>query len=91
MIFDSGIRNGEHVVKALATGADFVMLGRSAMYGLGAGGGTGLSDVINMISRETSAVMGLIGRQQPKMIDETCLANHASNLPNNTMSGRAAE
>lgn len=91
LIFDSGVRNGEHVVKALATGADFVMLGRSAMYGLGAGGGTGLSDVIDMISRETSAVMGLIGQQRPNMIDETCLANHASNLPNNVMSGRAAE
>lgn len=91
LIFDSGVRNGEHVVKALATGADFVMLGRSAMYGLGAGGGTGLSNVIDMISRETSAVMGLIGQQRPNMIDETCLANHASNLPNNTISGRAAE
>ena len=67
------------------------MLGRSAMYGLGAGGGTGLSDVIDMISHETSAVMGLIGQQRPNMIDETCLANHASNLPNNVMSGRAAE
>ena len=91
LIFDSGVRNGEHVVKALATGADFVMLGRSAMYGLGAGGGTGLSNVIDMISHETSAVMGLIGQQRPNMIDETCLANHASNLPNNVMSGRAAE
>ena len=91
LIFDSGIRNGEHVVKALATGADFVMLGRSAMYGLGAGGGTGLSNVLDMISRETSAVMGLVGQQRPNMIDETCLANHASNLSNNVMSGRAAE
>ncbi len=91
LIFDSGVRNGEHVVKALATGADFVMLGRSAMYGLGAGGGTGLSNVIDMISRETSAVMGLIGQQRPNMIDETCLAKHPSNLPNTVMSGRAAE
>ena len=91
LIFDSGIRSGEHVVKALATGADFVMLGRSAMFGLGAGGGTGLSDVIDMISRETSAVMGLIGQQRPNTINETCLASHASNLPNNVMSGRAAE
>jgi isopentenyl diphosphate isomerase/L-lactate dehydrogenase-like FMN-dependent dehydrogenase len=91
LIFDSGIRNGEHVVKALATGADFVMLGRSAMYGLGAGGGSGLSSVFDMISRETSAVMGLVGRQRPNMIDETCLASHASNLLNNAISGRAAE
>jgi isopentenyl diphosphate isomerase/L-lactate dehydrogenase-like FMN-dependent dehydrogenase len=37
LIFDGGIRNGEHVIKALAAGANFVMLGRSVMYGLGAG------------------------------------------------------
>ncbi len=91
LIFDGGIRNGEHVVKALAAGADFIMLGRSVMYGLGADGKTGLSSVIDMISHETSAVMGLVGQHRPNMINETCLASHTSNLPNSAMPERAAE
>ncbi len=38
LIFDSGIRNGESVVKALALGADFVMVGRPFNFASGAGG-----------------------------------------------------
>ena len=41
LIYDGGIRNGEHVVKAMASGANFTMLGRSIMYALGASGKVG--------------------------------------------------
>ena len=74
LIFDGGIRNGEHVIKALALGADFVMLGRSALFGLGAGGSQGLSDILNLISTEASAVMGLAGHQRITEINANNLA-----------------
>ncbi len=64
LIYDGGIRNGEHVIKALASGADFAMVGRSVLYGLGAGGARGLSDILGLISTEASAVMGLAGHRQ---------------------------
>ena len=75
LIYDGGIRNGEHVIKALASGADFAMVGRSALYGLGAGGARGLSDILGLISTEASAVMGLAGHRQVTDIDADILAN----------------
>ncbi|MBT6122043.1 MAG: alpha-hydroxy-acid oxidizing protein [Candidatus Puniceispirillum sp.] len=75
LIFDGGIRSGEHVIKALASGANFAMVGRSAMYGLGAGGGSGLADILDVISNEASSVMGLIGH---KSVVDVGSANLAS-------------
>ena len=82
LIYDGGIRNGEHVIKALASGADFAMVGRSALYGLGAGGARGLSDILDLISAEASAVMGLAGHRQITDISADSLASahhHAGN------------
>ncbi|MDK7204433.1 alpha-hydroxy-acid oxidizing protein, partial [Streptococcus sp. UMB1203] len=42
IVFDSGIRRGEHVFKALAAGADVVGIGRPALYGLALGGHKGV-------------------------------------------------
>jgi L-lactate dehydrogenase (cytochrome) len=74
LIFDGGIRSGEHVIKALASGADFAMVGRGAMYGLGAGGATGLSDILDVISSEASSVMGLIGNKNVADVGKENLA-----------------
>ena len=75
LIYDGGIRNGEHVIKALASGANFAMVGRSALYGLGAGGARGLSDILGLISTEASAVMGLAGHRQVTDISAENLAS----------------
>lgn len=61
VIFDSGIRSGEHVAKALAYGASFVLLGRAAMYGLAAGGKTGVEQVISLIREELTITMAHLG------------------------------
>ena len=74
LIFDGGIRSGEHVIKALASGANFAMVGRGAMYGLGAGGATGLSDILDVISSEASSVMGLIGNKNVADVGKENLA-----------------
>ena len=91
LIFDGGIRNGEHVIKALAAGADFVMLGRSVMYGLGAGGAAGLAQILDLIEAEASSVMGLLGCRNIAELDATNLAGNYETLMLRTMLERAAE
>ncbi|MGI3099889.1 lactate oxidase [Companilactobacillus alimentarius] len=61
VIFDSGVRRGEHVFKALASGADLVAVGRPIIYGLNLGGAQGVTDVINHLNMELSITMQLAG------------------------------
>ncbi len=61
LIFDTGVRNGEDIVKAYASGANFVMLGRPILYALGADGERGLKTIINYISKEIQVTLAQIG------------------------------
>jgi L-lactate dehydrogenase (cytochrome) len=61
LFFDSGIRNGEDVVKALALGADFVMLGRPALFALGAEGATGLKALLKCFVEDIRVVLAQLG------------------------------
>jgi len=61
IIFDSGVRRGEHVFKALASGADLVAIGRPIIYGLNLGGAQGVTDVIEHLNNELSITMQLAG------------------------------
>lgn len=61
ILFDSGIQNGEAVIKALASGADFVMLGRAMLYGLGADQESGLTRVIDLFEAQISLAMAQLG------------------------------
>ena len=49
IIFDSGIRGGSDIVRALGLGADFTMVGRPLMYGIGADGAKGLRRIVDII------------------------------------------
>ena len=91
LIFDGGIRNGEHVIKALAAGADFVMLGRSVMYALGAGGAVGLGQILDLIEAEASSAMGLLGCRNIAELGASNLAGNYETLMLRTMLERAAE
>ena len=67
LLFDSGIRSGDGIVKALALGANFVMLGRPFLYGIGAAGANGLQQIIELLADEirlTLAQLGLTDIQQ---------------------------
>lgn len=61
VIFDSGIRRGQHVFKALASGADVVAIGRPAIYGLAVGGWQGVESVFDFFYRELAMVIQLTG------------------------------
>ena len=61
LIFDSGIRSGSDIVRALAFGADYAMIGRPLMYGVGADGAKGLRRILNIIKEELSTTLGLVG------------------------------
>ncbi len=61
IIVDSGFRRGSDVVKALALGANMVYVGRSTLYGTGAGGEAGAARAITIFREEIDRVMALIG------------------------------
>lgn len=76
LLFDSGIRDGESIIKALALGADFVMLGRPFLFGAGAAGAGGVQAVIDVLSNEISVAMAQLGRTDIEQIDATVIAKH---------------
>jgi (S)-mandelate dehydrogenase len=61
LIVDSGFRRGTDVIKAIALGADAVMLGRPTLYGLAAGGDAGVLHAINLLKNEIDRVLGQMG------------------------------
>ncbi len=61
LIFDSGIRSGSDIVRALAFGADYTMIGRPLMYAMGADGKKGLRRIVEIIKEEASTTLGLVG------------------------------
>ena len=61
LLFDSGVRSGEDIIKALALGADFVMLGRPALLALGAEGASGLNALLKCFMEDMSVVMAQLG------------------------------
>ena len=60
IIFDSGVRRGSDVVKALALGAKMVLIGRSTLYGTAAGGEAGAKRALEIYRGEISRSMAQI-------------------------------
>ncbi|MGR3273431.1 alpha-hydroxy-acid oxidizing protein [Thalassococcus profundi] len=71
--FDSGIRSGQDVLKALALGARGVMIGRSYIYGLGAMGQAGVTKALEIIHKELDTTMALCGRRDVTTLDRDVL------------------
>lgn len=61
VIFDSGLRRGTDIFKALALGADAVAIGRPYAWGLGAFGQAGVEKVLEMLDAELAMVMRQMG------------------------------
>lgn len=61
VLVDGGVRRGTDVVKALALGAQAVLIGRPILWGLAADPETGLSDLLELLRREVELAMALCG------------------------------
>ena len=69
VLLDSGVRSGADVVKALALGADTVLLGRPYLWGLAIGGGDGVLAVLRGMLAELDLTIGLCGYTRPSELD----------------------
>lgn len=74
VLFDSGIRSGADVAKALALGARAVLLGRPYVYGLALAGEAGVREVIRNIVGEFDLTLALCGLTRAGDLDAACLA-----------------
>jgi lactate 2-monooxygenase len=61
VLFDSGVRSGADIVKALALGATAVGVGRPYAYGLALGGVDGLVHVLRSLLAEADLIMAVDG------------------------------
>ena len=73
ILVDSGIRNGLDVVRALALGADAVMLGRAFIYALAARGQAGVGDLLDLFEKEMRVAMTLTGAKSVSAFDRTLI------------------
>jgi len=66
VLFDSGIRTGADAIKALALGAQAVLLGRPAMWGLALGGEEGVRHVLRSFLAELDNALAMAGYRSPR-------------------------
>ena len=76
LLFDSGVRNGEAVIKALALGADFVFIGRPLLYAMGAAGYTGLQEMIELIRSQIDISLAQLGCTDINDIDASYIIDN---------------
>ncbi len=69
VLFDSGVRRGQDVIKALALGADACLLGRAYAYALGAAGEAGVEQAIRILQTDMVSTLGFLGLESVKEID----------------------
>jgi L-lactate dehydrogenase (cytochrome) len=75
LLFDSGIRSGLDVLKALGLGARACFIGRAYLYGLGAGGEEGVRKALTIISEELDTGMALTGQRDVTSIPPDVIVN----------------
>jgi 4-hydroxymandelate oxidase len=73
ILMDGGIRRGTDVLKALALGANAVLIGRPYAYGLAVGGAAGVGKVVEILKTELRMAMMLTGRATVASIDRSVL------------------
>ena len=76
ILTDSGYRRGADILKALALGADAVLLGRTTRWALGAFGAPGAQRLLEMMQQELVAAAAAAGRTTHASIDKTAIRTH---------------
>jgi len=74
LLMDGGIRRGADVIKALALGADAVLLGRPYVYGLAVAGQAGVGRVIRNLTAEIDLTLALMGGHDIKALDRSWIS-----------------
>lgn len=70
IIFDSGVEGGLDILRAMALGADFVMLGRAWHYALGALGAEGPAHLTHILKADLISCMGQLGARNLRDLPE---------------------
>jgi L-lactate dehydrogenase (cytochrome) len=78
LLADGGVRSGLDVVRLLALGADFVLLGRAWAYALAAAGEAGVARVLTLIAAEMQVAMALTGCSNIGEIDAQIIERGAN-------------
>jgi 4-hydroxymandelate oxidase len=73
LLVDGGIRRGTDILKAIALGANAVMIGRPYLYALSVAGAEGVARVVEILRTELMMAMALTGRKSIAEIDRTVL------------------
>jgi isopentenyl diphosphate isomerase/L-lactate dehydrogenase-like FMN-dependent dehydrogenase len=71
VLLDGGVRRGSDVVKALALGANAVMIGRAYLWGLAAAGQSGVENVLDVLRGGIDAALLGLGKADVKELDRT--------------------
>lgn len=73
IVFDSGIRTGADMYKAIALGADVVCLGRPVLYSLAVAEATGVREILLQVLTEFDSLLGMTGCPSVDQINRDCL------------------
>lgn len=73
LLLDSGIRRGSDILKAIALGANAVLIGRPQAFSLAVAGALGVAHMLRLLKEELEITMALCGCPQIADIDRNCL------------------
>jgi (S)-mandelate dehydrogenase len=78
VLLDSGVRHGVDIARALALGADAVLLGRAVLYGVAAFGQAGAARALALLRHEFDTAMALLGAASPAEVTRELVAPAAA-------------
>jgi len=74
LFLDGGVRRGSDVVRAVALGAQAVLIGRPTLYAAAAGGADGVRRCLQILIDDMHRTLAQIGRSSISDVDRDCLA-----------------
>ena len=91
VLVDGSFRRGTDILKALAFGAQGVLVARPAIWGLAAYGADGVQGIVELLQTELARYMAMSGRSQVTMLDRTMLRLHRVRPVRTPATGSQAE